>query len=268
MSNGNPTHFYYREITNMNSQGILFMQESRHEEAIRCFQRGLATLLRMLDDPFCAVDKVYLRSSDGSSVISQGKTNNTSDQASVQPYSQRDSECLLRSISLCNDSSSMDDDVFILYRRAVHLSLDCLVDFEHSHSFYRSIFSGILVYNIGLAHHIKGLAKNAASELLSALTYYNMARNAHFLRMEYSDDERYAPALLLLASTNNIGHIHATFRDFETTDAYVTETRALLTSLVFYHPLSKGSLTDEEYSAFFLNTYFFHDASLSPAPAA
>jgi len=268
MSTSNPTYYYYHEIANMNSQGILFMQESRHAEAIRCFQRGLATLLRMLDDPFCAADKVYLSNSNESSLLFQGTANNTSCQNSDQPKNQRVNECLLRSISLCNDSSSLDDDVFILYRRALHLSLECLVDFEHSHSFYSSIFSGILVYNIGLAHHIQGLAKNATSELFSALTYYKMAQNAHFLRMEYSGDERYAPALLLLASANNIGHVHASFRDFEATDAYVNEARGLLSSLVLYHAFSKDSLTDEEYQVFFLNTYFFHDASLSPAPAA
>jgi hypothetical protein len=162
----------------------------------------------------------------------------------------------------------MHDDVFILFHRALHMPSKVEVSLTWNYEFYSQILSGVLIYNMGLAHHLAGIQNGNSWVLSSALEFYLMAYSTirgqiKFLRGKYNGLN-----LGLMAISNNAGHIYAHSRSFTEAGICNDELSACLATVLSSHTNGIPSLSDEEYKVFFLNICFFKESWLGSAPAA
>lgn len=105
------------------------------------------------------------------------------------------------------DGVTGPDNVFSFFHRAILMTGDDegLID-----AVTRKNTATVLLYNMGLCHHHKGLVAGKPKHLRQALYYYHMA-------YETIDDIQPIPELtsyLLLALANNMGHLYAHFFEF------------------------------------------------------
>jgi hypothetical protein len=163
------------------------------------------------------------------------------------------------------------NDFFSIYNRALHFSTghnnDNITESGVTRSFCHHM-SGIFLYNIGLAHHLEALQRGNSQLLAKALDFYSMAHLA--IRADQTTPLEIQAQLLNLgelAIVNNIGHIHAYFRNLEATRLCGGEVGRRL--LIFKCITSNASLDEnDEYTIFFLNMAFVSMSEFLCAPAA
>ena len=248
----------------MNVKGILFLQQNRHAEALQHFYHGLRVIRLCLNaESKIPVNSYFLNESpsargvlfdDCSSCLASGSSDNKKRE-------------LLFSVRLSEqtDLSSSSDDFFAIYDRALHMSLGS-IPLTGVPSFYCNLLAGVLLYNLGLAHHLDALQRGDSQMLAKALDFYSMSHIT--LTNDCSglmDRHVELLSLGLLAIANNVGHIHAYFRNLEETKICGGELRRRLTTLLCNNAVSDE---DEEYVVFLLNMTFLSESELLCAPAA
>jgi hypothetical protein len=235
-----PFHYNNKIVVDMNVQGVLFLQQSKPSEAISWFQRGLVTLLETID-----------KESTGAG--SNGELTNRE--------AQHESG-ILCSVALPGSISAVNDDVFALFNRALHLPSE-VDEMTESSNLYYHLLSVVLTYNIGLANHLAGLRNGSTPLLTRGLDFYSMAYAALIEQSKHLEGTSDFLNLAFLALANNIGHIHAHFRSFEETSIYCDQV-----SLRLLSERRTYTMSSEDYQLFFLNALFFRQSTHASAPAA
>lgn len=247
----------YTDTVELNVKGIVELQQAKNNEAIQTFYSGLRLLhanVKSSHDSNAGITGCHCKSL-GCHLThgNEGKQ--------------------LYSMALPNqdDLAAAHDDFFSLFNRALHLSLDNIpvtgVPLVYCH-----FLSGILLYNIGLSHHLEALKKGGSKMLSRALDFYTMShvtltteQSCPQLRGRCADLQNF----LLMSLVNNMGHIHAYFRNIDEAKICGGELCKRLSPLVCgYDGRPAVSNDDDEYRVFFLNVCFFSESELSSAPAA
>jgi len=165
---------------------------------------------------------------------------------------------------------SVNNEVFYLFNRSLHLQLDEEDDLEGKDEIYSHLLSSVLTYNVGITHHLAGLQKGDSQLLTRALEFYSLV---YATLTEQSDWLRKFQSSLdfcLLALANNIGHIHAYFHCF-TKAGYCRDDiscRLLAISRSSLLPDFGSLVSPEEYRVLYLNVHFFRESELAYAAAA
>jgi hypothetical protein len=254
----------YDDVLHMNVQGVLLMQESKFAEAVPFFQKGLETLssnnLGIANAGECPTSE----SSFCEIIYSpQHRTRIQVDELEKGEKQGR----LLSSVALLNDNAAVHDDIFLLFRRALHMPSAVEIGLTRNNEAYREILSGVIIYNVGLAHHLVGLQNGESQVISRALEFYLMAYSAFKGQIKFLRGKNHGLIIGLMAISNNAGHIYAHSRSFALATICHNQLSFCLSTTISLHINDHPSLS-EEYKIFFLNVCFFQERSLVSAPAA
>jgi hypothetical protein len=246
----------YDEVLDMNVQGVLLMQESKFAEAVPFFRRGLDTLSSsnkrgIANAGECPTGESFCEIIDSVNELEKEEKQGR----------------LLSSVALLNDNAAAHDDIFMLFRRALHMPSAVEIGLARNNEVYREILSGVLIYNVGLAHHLVGLQKGESQTISRALEFYLMAYNAFKGQIKCLRGNNHGLTLGLMAISNNAGHIYAHSRSFAEATICHNQLLFCLSTTLSLRTNANPSLS-EEYKVFFLNVCFFQEHSLVSAPAA
>lgn len=230
------THFF--RASQDNAHGIIFMREGKYNEAVQFFRSGLETLVYT-----AATSASHPASNYSYSELLQNKSHQN-----IQRITS------VEVVSTESDQAGAGDDVFLLYDRALDVSVN-VDDIQNQSHFCRQLLYVSLMYNIGLAHHLEGISSGRSFFLENSLAYYTIAYKEVVSRKTNSE----FPGLAHMALVNNIGHVHAHFRNLSATELCCDE---LAYQLVARNP------SQEERQPFCSNALFFHENQLAGAPAA
>ena len=139
-----------------------------------------------------------------------------------------------------------------------------------------NIMTAIIVYNMALVHHMRGMSRGKSKHLEKAAQMYRMS--LHMIRRatsedgcssggyeDSSDNDNVEVTLLLLANLNNLAQIHSHFCLNDLMNSYVESMRVVLAEC------SGDSIAESDYSWFFMNILFHHHQgrrAFAAAPAA
>lgn len=115
----------------------------------------------------------------------------------------------------------------------------------------------LILYNMGISHHLEGIVRGSDQLLDKAFRVYQLA--LEFISAEPPSEVHY---MLTMALMNNIAHIKSSWFNFEETDHCVKFLREATTYLE--PPL----LQDIDYMFFFLRYYVVPSNQISSSPAA
>ena len=257
--------FRYDQIIETNVQGISLMQQSKYDEAIVRLKEGLMALLPQLNEAIANETMVAFETSVKG-------TRDSPQKSSLYPELRIDgsirstinNRSLFSVEVLPKDKvSTNDEDVFVLFNRALHLSRE-IKDIHENAAFYGQLLSGIIIYNLGLSHHLQGLKTGDSRMQSRALELYLLAYQDLMDQCSSRGEKMPTVNMALVSIVNNMGHIYAHFRRYEETSMCRDELSSRLTSLLLdHHPI----LTAVEYQIFFLNISFFQ-SELMCAPSA
>jgi len=249
-------------LMDLNTLGIIAMREGKNIDAILLFREAIKL-----------VQSILSSSDDGPlSINGTGMLiNNLSLEKKVVVSGNGEKGIsIIKSIPIDDKNDySMHDDVFMLYKRALHLAPGITTVVTGELSLYQ-IVSCVLLYNYGLVNHLEGLRTCDSWLLSQALDHYSRAYHI----MKALGDDRFPEnatssslGLGLLAIANNVGHIHASNCRNTKVCVCCDEIMRLLSTT--RPPVSAdGYSLDEEYKLIFLNVCFFLEANLAGAPAA
>ena len=232
----------YVDTVEMNVKGIRQLQQNNTAEAIKCFNNGLRLVRPCLDDEL---------PTDGC--------------ADAKPIS---SDRLLFSVTLADKQEALEstnNDFFAFYNRALHLSLGD-IPLTGVPNVYAHLMAGVLLYNLGISHHLLAMECGDSNSFAMALDFYSMSHTT--LTTDRTNTlDRHAELLNLgiLAIANNVGHIHAYFRNLKETKICGVELCRRLSPLIYGQVVSEK---DEDYSVFLLNMTFLSESEILCAPAA
>jgi len=182
---------------------------------------------------------------------------------------------LFSSVELSSHRKLADahDDFFSLLPRALHLS-EHMVPRTSILTVYAHFLPGIILYNLGLCYHLKGLSLSNARDLEKAMEFYNMS-HVSLTTEKALHGIRFNIALrflnfALMSSTNNMGHIHAYFRNVKGAKSCGGELCRRLSPVVCSSINGEDPISNEneEYRVFFLNVCFYSESELVAPPAA
>lgn len=177
---------------------------------------------------------------------------------------------MLSTVVINNYCSEANDDIFMLFNRALVLSED-MDGLEEYAAFYLNLLSVMITYNVGLAYQLAGLqSKGHEAALTRGFDFYSLA----YLDLSENDslsgcrENTGILSLLYSALVNNIGHFHAHSRRIQEAGICTKELQYCLRS--FGLPVTEDSLilSRKDYDIFFLNTCFFWISEIASAPAA
>ena len=251
-----PNGWALQRIIDLNVQGIESMKDHCFRGAIAYFHEGMETLLESFldDDPdrrsgVCSQENISVTNAGAKRLLA--------------------GEELLHSTTLFDESLSFSyDDTFILFKRALFVGGSSDIITRRPGLFCR-LMSAVLLFNVGLAHHILGLDECEAAEVNNALEYYSMAYTTLLNQLAHLDGSTGVLDLAFLALVNNMAHAFAYFRNYSRAGMCRQELSRLLTSFVSGNegtaaPVSSSS----EYSSFFMNAYLLEGTEVISAPAA
>jgi hypothetical protein len=254
----------YDEVLDMNAQGVLLMQISKFAEAIPFFRRGLETLSSNKgienasecptgEARFCEIiDYLHHRPRIPSTQVNE-----------LLEKGEKQQGRLLSSVALLDDDAAVHDDIFMIFRRALNMPLAVEIGLARNNEVHKEILSGVIIYNVGLAHHLVGLQKGDSRAISRALEFYLAAFTALKGQIKRLRVKNHGLNLGLMAISNNAGHIYAHSWRFEEAAICRDELSIYLSTV-----LSSRANISEEYNVFFLNVSFFQEYSLVSAPAA
>lgn len=239
---------FYSTAVDSNVHGILKMQQGKYLEAMTWFHTGLMAVMNEKPVEFGpAMELLVFQTSE----------------------EQLNKKChcgILRSVALEEDLPDVHDDVFSIFKRALHLPSEALC-LSKSSELFGEILSGVLAYNIAIAHHLMGLQTGSSRCLTQGFEYYSMAYTTFAVQKKQSGIDALID-LGLLASTNNMGHILAFFRCFSETSVCSDDLSTRLAAMASSPENHVQSIMDEEYKVFFLNACFFRESVFIAAPSA
>jgi hypothetical protein len=250
-------------MAEMNIKGINLLKQRKNAEAIHIFSEGLR-IVRSLFAP-----QLLLPTS-----MPGGKALPLPNIHEWLAEKQSPDNRIMFSVALTEQDQSVaaHDDFFSIYNRALHCSMghnnSNIPESGLPRSFCRHM-SGIFLYNIGLTHHLEALQRGNSQLLAKALDFYSMA-HLTFTTDRTNPLEMQAEKMLNLgelAIANNVGHIHAYFRNLEETRLCGGELCRRLSTYACVTGIS-GLDDDEEYTIFLLNMAFLSMSKLLCAPAA
>jgi len=232
--------FIYYSTIKLNFDGILLMRQDKVDDALSCFRRAMRLIVKT--DHNDSDYKVMLNATSSSETT-------TSDSKTLCTFA-------------CFDGPEFDqyDDIFMLYRRALHYAPDSSM---HTRTNYH-ILTGVLLYNMGLGYHILGLRTSISGFLSKAYELYSLAHSK--LKTDVKCKKSPQSGLLslaYLAIVNNIGHIHSYFRNMHELQICSDE---------LTHRMNSGgssiSACDSEHKVFFLNVCYSNESAMLAAPCA
>jgi len=231
----------------LNFEGVLLLRENNVFEALSCFRRALRVVPK--DGQNESRSDIPLQSPPSFERKADDLLMTNRDAESIHTFA-------------CLDGPNYDqyDDIFMLYRRALHYSSESL----HTVLNYQ-LLKAVLLYNMGLGYHLLGLQTSSSGFLSEAYDFYSLAYatlSQHCLEL---------PSRLLnlafLAIANNIGHLHSYLRNTQEVKICTEELSRQLACL-----LDSGDLSiiakDNEHRVFFLNVCFYNRIALLAAPCA
>jgi len=247
------------KAADLNAEGVLLLQQSKYSSAVMSFERGLEAILTKICSDITA------RKMSNSNFIDV-----LPDSTSSHGFADFANEArLLRSAPVLTNVGGGHDDVLVLFTRALYVPRDVIVSVDYSPPSRDLLMTSVILFNIGLAHQIYGLENCESGELRNALTYYSNAYSILLKEQTFciQSNKRSSLHLAFLAVLNNIGHIHAYFRNFCSAGMCQDEIMTILTNSISVNVLQEF-LVDEEFKTFLLNISFFRGAEFSAAPAA
>jgi tetratricopeptide (TPR) repeat protein len=146
-----------------------------------------------------------------------------------QPAKTSLDQCMVQSLAIADcrkaghDNDDNDQDYVYIYRQAIHIPLEDIVESNYEES---AMTSSMIVFNVALAYHLSALASNKhrSKKLHKAATLYllavNLQRNA---QLENNN------VLFTMAAMNNLGVIYHQLEDRETATKFFQH---LLTSVM------------------------------------
>lgn len=126
---------------------------------------------------------------------------------------------------------------------------------------YQHETTAMLLYNMGLCYHSKGIRIGDSKALERALYFYQLAHKTLTENQPLFDET--LARFILLALTNNLGHVHSHFFNLEGTTSCHDHLILLLSGAAF-----DTTMSDDEYLFFFKSMYYFLDVKTVASPAA
>jgi hypothetical protein len=149
--------------------------------------------------------------------------------------------------------------------RGIPLQLQCNEEFlsfydralyvENAHCLQLEVLSSIILYNMGLMHHIRGLSNGQSDFLDQAYRLYRISADV----LEKNESVEVNP-LLLLALFNNMAHIAATLLRAGEMQSSLQNVKSVL--------FNDGYCIDEEDFEIFQSNTLCYTAEFTGAPAA
>jgi hypothetical protein len=162
-----------------------------------------------------------------------------------------------------DNCSIMHDDVFVLFNWTLHISSETAAHVEDNECSIH-ILTAVLLYNLGMAFHQKGLKTGNSQALSRALRFYSMGHETLAVAENTPViDASNGLALGFLAVANYIGHVHAIFQCFEEAGVCSNDLSFRLSAI-----LGAPILSEAEAQVFILNAGFFRKTILVSTPAA
>ena len=233
------------EVAELNFQGVIYLRDLNIAGAIKNFSRGLRII------------QVHLN--HAAMLYSSGKG------PTGCPH-HFDEQEMLFSVAVSDPETTQatrKGSCFALYRRALHVSLENL-PYPPSSSIIPCrcchLMAGILMYNLGLAHHHEALRRGDSQMLSRTLDFYAFADSSLTLASSSMGN------LGALAIANNMCHIFASHHKLRPADTCVQDFFERLFVLVRRHSVSDE---DEQYKVFLQNvTCYLTGSKFLSAPAA
>lgn len=258
-----PSHLQPRNDTadRYNEEGILHFQKFSTEKAIVSFSKALQASLHSMSAVGNEAGQIHRASVVASETLIE---------ASLAHCCCENAGAIIMSeeISKSYEDCLPQDDTIVLFNRMLRIS--ALKESRAGTSCRARIqlTTALIMYNIGLVHHVQGLKKGQSEVLKKALSWYNMSLKA-FLSDGNSRDTpcQRANALIPMAVLNNMGHIHATFCNFP---AVVSCTRALSMRLSSLGPKihRETEIVSQDDNLIFLMNVWFLNRPIILSPAA
>lgn len=217
-------------LSGLNNNGVTLLRNGEHVEALNTFREALDGLCG-----FMALD------------------DELADTEAIGPCDILSSVPIEKGIFVSDaDDATSPHNSYCFYNRAFELPNTPLVESDLEQV---KAFSVVMLFNMGITIHHKGLAGGSRSTALlnKALGFYKMILCVH----ENQEDSRAAPPrfafrmlkVLLMAVYSNMGHIFSHFFNVEESELY----RFKLQNLLASSPELRSAIASEEYVVFFLN---------------
>lgn len=220
----------------LNNTAIAYWQSGRSQEAMEIFQVALSNLR---DD--CNESETDERTSamDISTSQSDGTTKSCSDEIN---------SCVSVPVLMKQDTCFLT-----CYNRAVFLDADCV-------SLKDTVLPAVILFNIGLLHHSRGVESDNMSLLEHASRLYRMS--LQLLRKQANEGNN---LLLFLALFNNLAHIDSIFFRMDDMKLSLNRMEVMLSE---NDSVSDPSTDEEDFVIFSMNIMFGDQKEYLLAPAA
>lgn len=251
-------------ITEMNSKGIQLLTQNEFGNGAEIFLEALTLLLSETKEYKQSPPTLYTHID----VLAQ---DNTVAENKFLAFSQNTEDSYTRqlhgatarrrraiySVAIPNRNkhvSTLSNDVYQFFDRAIAVDKR---GFRGTHE-NNLLTIGVLAYNVGLAYHLGGVFLCKSSLFTSALEYYNIAftiLDGMLSNQSKANGRGSLTKLPLLATLNNIGHIHAYQCSYSFAEEYCEE--------IAYHLESAGGArgkifgSEEETEIFIQNACFY-----------
>jgi len=258
-----------------NGQGIALLQLRNFPQAIDCFHHGLT---EVFSPELCQAEAAVLGIATKSSLDVEVARSCKSVNGNFDTMCSQHHDCTpvktcvsrirpIYSVPFRGNATmpSGANDTFDMFDRALHVSFTS-DELPRNPEILATLMSGILMYNLGLAHHFEGLRTGDSTYLTKGMEFYLIAYRIHRGLSEWPEIQSSLMQLCLSACLNNVGHIYAHFRRFVETGICCTELAGRLSAS--RSPTGQPSIDQEEGKLFYLNISLFEIASKIPAPAA
>jgi hypothetical protein len=244
----------YDDVYDMNVYGIVLMQQAGSlADAAIVLTKALTTLRnsKRMKASSCA----------------EGREMKLVQISSARYKEQEEDARVVYSLALpSNEKVDDNNDVFVPFRRALNVASDAK-EVTGDLGLCHDILSGVIIYNLGIVHHLTGLQTASSKALSTGLELYLMAYNMmRQTSLEHSAGTGVLPILTVgfLATSNNIGHIYAIQGSLGKASVCSDELAMRLAPL----PESPICVSTEECEIFLLNVCFFNLNSFATAASA
>lgn len=238
------------EISRLNDLAASHLLLHNQEDALGCYQEAL-TRLRILVSPTCRERQAYERLLDDdengdAQCVSADMFSCHCEGTTFQKPSPNKHKRADDSFVDYATAGITPDCPFLVYSKALTFpstekNCNCSLDKKT-----QNVMLGVLLYNMGNAHHQLALKLGETSRFPRALRLYQLAYTAieNLSEEKGFDDDL---TLLLCALFNNMGHIHSVFYEQQ-------ETRVCLEwlqSILHKEQFSTASICEEDFAFFF-----------------
>jgi hypothetical protein len=236
---------YIDSLIKINNDAIELMQNANFEQSIYALHDGLQLLHSVQHAPWMlnATRKGPQTSSFGSEVV-------------------------LLSVELNNGTSDMEDDIVVFFNRALKIDdgFSSIVKDSPAYAESNSFLLGVLLYNLGLAHHLLGIKRGNSELYDKALDFYSLSHGSFTDQLYPFGYPTNSLHVGILAITNNVGHIHAYFRRSREVQICIDE--LILRLSQYSRRNNQIPEFNGEQKVFLINASFYQEMALNAAPAA